>query len=265
MTYQRNEIDDGASSIILQLVVVNIIIFTLQKVSNHALTEILALPVLRWYEPWRWFTYMFCHGDFWHLFLNLWSLLIFGPLVEHGLGAKRFLRLYFASGLLGAACWLPLNLLAFDMGHMRVAPSVVGASGAIFGVMAAAAVLYPNHEIYLIFPPVPIKIRIAVFCWAGLELLHLMQTNDNVAHLAHLGGFAGGYYLARRAGRRSMSPATRVVTSPKDEPPSRPALHRCEVCGVTEHDDRTLDFRVCSQCSGGKEYCLNHLRTHEHS
>lgn len=170
------------------------------------------------------FTYMFLHGGFTHLFFNMFTLFMFGITLERTLGSQRFLILYvvcgIGAGLIQEAVWsltLPdqaIRLLASANGvgvdtikqalvyQPDLLPNqlniftTVGASGAIYGVLLAFAMIYPNLPLYLMFVPVPIKAKYMVAIWVVLELLlGLSAARDGVAHFAHLGGMIFGFML----------------------------------------------------------------------
>ena len=139
------------------------------------------------FRPWQLVTYMFLHADFMHILFNMYGLFLFGRMVAPVLGRARFLTLYFTGGIVGgllhlAANWnsVPLNI-------------AVGASGALFGVMMAAAMIRPNLEMYIMFIPVPVKLKTLVLVYAAIEIFSQWKLNTHVAHLAHLGGFVGAY------------------------------------------------------------------------
>jgi membrane associated rhomboid family serine protease len=136
---------------------------------------------------WQPITYMFLHGNLSHLFFNLFALWIFGQSIETLWGTRRFVTYYFLCGI-GAA------LL-----HMLVAPNpVIGASGGVFGILLAFGVLFPNREIFLLFPPIPIKAKYLVIGYGAFELFNgVFSTQSGVAHFAHLGGMVVGYFLIR--------------------------------------------------------------------
>lgn len=134
---------------------------------------------------WTPLTAMFLHGGFSHLFLNMWGLYLFGTIIAPILGGKRFLTLYLISGFSGNLLWLLFNWSSSS--------GVVGASGALFGIMLATAMLYPDKEFMLIFLPVPMKTKTLVVVYAIVEIMSEFSAIDNIAHLAHLGGFIGGY------------------------------------------------------------------------
>ncbi len=146
---------------------------------------------IRQFEVWRLGTYLFAHANLPHLLFNMWGLFIFGKPLEQRLGSGRFMNLYMTSGIIGGLVWLAANW----SGGLPV----VGASGAVFGVMMATAMLYPNQRIMLLFPPVTLKLKTFVAIFGGLEVwLALNEGGGRVAHIAHLGGIAGGFLYMRQ-------------------------------------------------------------------
>lgn len=160
---------------------INIVVFLLGIGENGSLYLWANEYKFQWYQL---ITYMFFHDGFGHIFFNMYGLYLFGSMVAPILGRKRFLILYFLSGVCGA-----LLHLAANWGERF---PTVGASGALFGVMMAVAMLRPNTELYLLFIPVPVKVKTLVVVYAVLEILSTGRL-DNIAHLAHLGGFVGAY------------------------------------------------------------------------
>lgn len=160
-------------------------------------------------------TYMFMHGGFTHLFFNMFALYMFGGLLERVWGSKRFLIYYFVAGV-GAAIIqelvqygyysiylspyeyvrLPLDALV-PMSQYLNMWNTVGASGAVYGILLAFAMMFPNERMFIIPIPFPIKAKyfVAIFC--VLELLMGLSNNagDNVAHFAHLGGMLFGFII----------------------------------------------------------------------
>jgi membrane associated rhomboid family serine protease len=136
---------------------------------------------------WQLVTYIFLHGSFWHLFFNMLVLYFLGNMVEGVWGSKRFLRYYFACGIGGG-----LLQMLFDYNS-----AVVGASGAIFGLYLAAAMLFPDAYIYLYFV-LPVKIKYFVIGLTVLQLAHGITGPSGIAYFAHLGGMATGLWFFRR-------------------------------------------------------------------
>lgn len=145
------------------------------------------------FQPWRLFTYMFLHAGPWHIVFNMLWLWWMGRVVEETLGPRSFTVIYLGSGVGGA-------LLDVFFAQFLGINYVIGASGAVFGIMVAFAVLYPTMPIHLFLLP-PIEARYVV---AGLIALNILALggNSNVAHIVHLGGAGIGYALmkARQGG-----------------------------------------------------------------
>lgn len=146
--------------------------------------------------PWQIFTYMFMHGDFMHLFLNMFVLWMFGVELENVWGPKKFLFYYVMTGV-GAAL---ANLLIAPL-FTTIGPTV-GASGAIYGVLAAFAYLFPNRPIYIYFF-IPLKAKYMILLYMALDLFSILSSsNTGIAHVAHLGGAVAGFiYLFATRGR----------------------------------------------------------------
>ncbi len=188
--YMSTEINgDNAVSgmkMVLALLGVNIVFFLLIPQESDLYRDmVLSSGALMHFCVWTPLTAMFLHGSFGHLFLNMWGLYLFGTIVAPVLGAKRFLTLYLISGVFGNLLWL-----LFNWGGIG---GVVGASGALFGIMLVTAMLYPDKEFMILFLPVPMKTKTLVVVYAVIEIFSQLSINDNVAHLAHLGGFIGAY------------------------------------------------------------------------
>ena len=156
-------------------------------------------PTSEYFQPVQVITYMFMHGSLTHLFFNMFGLYMFGPPVEYSWGSKRFLFYYLFTGL--GALVLDFAVKYVQINHMGYPPEIadipmVGASGAIFGLLAAFGLLYPNNVIQLLFPPIPMKAKYFVLLYAGLELyLGISGRQADVAHFAHIGGALFGFLL----------------------------------------------------------------------
>ena len=139
-------------------------------------------------------------GGFWHLFMNMYTLYIFGSVVERMIGSRKFTILYLISGL-GAAA---VHLLVMTWMRGAAAP-MLGASGAVYGVLIAYAMIFPNSRISLIFPPISLNAKWMVIIFAVLSLVvGVTGTAEGVAHFAHLGGMIFGFlvvYFWKKAGR----------------------------------------------------------------
>jgi membrane associated rhomboid family serine protease len=139
-------------------------------------------------QPWRFVTYMFLHGSGFHLLFNMLWLWWMGRAVEEGLGPRTFSVIYFGAGIGGAFFHIALSFLYGTS-------IVIGASGAVFGIMVAFAYMYPRVPIMLLFLP-PIEARFVVAALIALDVLFI-GSGDNVARLVHLGGALIGYLLVR--------------------------------------------------------------------
>jgi membrane associated rhomboid family serine protease len=171
------------------ILVANVIMFALYYLLGEGFIDRLALYPLAtpWFEPWQVITYAFMHGGFAHLFFNMFALYMFGRVLEEKWGARRFLVFYFASVLAAAITQLVVTSLSKSL-H-----PTVGASGGVFGVLLAFAMLFPRQRITLLFPPIPMPAWLFVTLYGILELvLGVTNTQQGVAHFAHLGGMVGG-------------------------------------------------------------------------
>lgn len=165
-----------------------------------------------YFWPWQVLTYAFLHGDPLHLFFNMFGLWMFGTELERLWGQKRYIHFLLASVLAAAAVQLIFSALVGSF-----APTI-GASGALFGLLLAFGMLFPNRTIMPLFPPIPMKAKTFVMVFGGLELLLGFQSaphaGGGIAHFAHLGGMLGGWLMIqywrgkppfRRRGPRRVS------------------------------------------------------------
>ncbi|MBN8265754.1 MAG: rhomboid family intramembrane serine protease, partial [Xanthomonadales bacterium] len=168
------------------------------------------LPV---FMPWQLVTYAFLHGGLNHIAFNMLALVMFGSPLEYQWGARRYL-LYYAVSVIGAGlCQLALASWSVAQGS-DIYPTV-GASGGVFGLLLAYGMLFPNHRVMLLFPPIPMKARTLVIVYGAIELLlGFTGLQPGVAHFAHLGGMLFGWLLLRywRRPRPPRPPRFRVVT-----------------------------------------------------
>ena len=208
----RRSFLDAIPVVTRNLIIINVIMFVFTLFSEDFMVRTFALfypasALFRWWQP---LTHMFMHGGFWHIFFNMYTLFIFGSVLERTIGPKRFLLFYFVTGLGAVALhmgvqYLQLHpLLVASASDPSVLPAfyaranvpTLGASGAIYGVLIGYAMFYPNSILTLIFPPVSLKAKWFVLIFAGIELLTgVTGTADGVAHFAHLGGMLFGWLL----------------------------------------------------------------------
>lgn len=191
-------------------------------------------------RPWGLVTYMFVHADFWHMFWNMIGLFFFGPPLEERWGSNEFIRYYIICGIGGAV----LSLLFSPA-------NVIGASAAVYGVMLAFAMLWPNSPIY-IWGILPVKAKWLVAFLATVSLVYGLgqsgAVGGGVAHFAHLGGLAAGFlYMKRDARPKSRAQSgqqkkpRRLAIVPRERGSERTARSDKR---TTKEDDRALLDRV---------------------
>ncbi len=175
------------------LILLNVLTFLLDSVSGNLLTELMALwPIGANFMPWQIITYAFLHGNLTHLLFNMFGVYMFGSDLERVWGPRRYLSFYMVSAIAAAIAQLIVSSLT------AAAYPTVGASGAVFGLLLAYAMVFPRRMVVPLFPPIPMRAPIFVALYGGLELfLGVTGTQAGVAHFAHLGGMAGGYLLMR--------------------------------------------------------------------
>ena len=145
---------------------------------------------------WRLFTYQFLHGNLVHLGMNMMALYVFGPLIEKWWGPKRFLAFYLLCGACGA--WL-MAMFAFNPDIINGEKAwLVGASGSIFGVLVASAMLYPKDEVKLIIPPMWVTVRKLAIIFIALSIGSMFVGYNAGGNAAHIGGALFGYLLVKR-------------------------------------------------------------------
>lgn len=174
------------------LLIINIAIFLLQNILKIPWIYLALQPswVIGRGMIWQLITYMFLHGNWFHLLINMYVLWSFGSAVEAVWGSKQFLVFYFFCGI-GAAI---ISLLAYNS-------VIVGASGAILGLLIACAVMFPDNEIVMLLffiIPLRLKMRHAVWIWVGIDLLGAMSSSSGIAHITHLGGALFGYIYLKQ-------------------------------------------------------------------
>lgn len=178
------------SSPIRILLIANVVIFAignLLPVLGNYLVAYGALRPVFYTDIWRYLTYAFLHGGFWHLAFNMLSLWMFGDDVATEIGYRRFWILYLFCAVFAGVFSIPFYL----MGVMSPFSYIVGASGALMGVFVAYAWLFPNRGILMFFV-IPMRIKYAIWFFIALDVL-LARSNDSVAHFTHLGGVLSGF------------------------------------------------------------------------
>ncbi len=191
--------------VVQNLIIANCVIYlamTLIPAINHFCAEYLQLWWVGapYFHSYQFVTYMFLHGGFGHLFSNMFALWMFGRTLEYELGSKRFLTYYMVCGIGAALLQMGIAALTGEI-YFRL----VGASGAVMGLLLAFGVMHPNNQIYIMPLPFPIKAKWFVLGYAVLEIaLGWSGVNTGIAHFAHVGGMLWGLGLLfwwRKRGR----------------------------------------------------------------
>ncbi|MBK1440637.1 rhomboid family intramembrane serine protease [Parapedobacter sp. ISTM3] len=228
----------GLPPVVKNLLIINIICFVGTMIFEQANRFFgVYYPDSPFFKMWQIITYMFMHGGFTHIFFNMFALFMFGPVLEQVLGSKRFLNYYLITGLgalvlqfgvqaaevyqiagtVAARDWLRFDMLAgvvhgnhpgltqesFEKLVSIYNTPMVGASGAIYGLLIAFGYLFPNTPLMLIFLPVPIKAKYFIPVMILIELfLGVSRTGTSIAHFAHIGGALFGFLLIKLWGIR---------------------------------------------------------------
>ncbi len=204
--------------IVKNLIIINVLVFVAQltlRSEEFNLTEHIMLWPMQHdnFRPYQIATHMFAHSPFgfFHIFFNMFGLWMFGRVLENVWGPQRFLLFYLVCGVGAAACHLGVNYInwqnmveAFNAGNIEEAARyraslapVLGASGAVMGIFAAFAYLFPNTELFIMFIPVPVKAKWAILGMVAIDLFGGVGSfsGDNIAHFAHLGGALTGFIM----------------------------------------------------------------------
>jgi membrane associated rhomboid family serine protease len=194
------------------------------------------VPLFRIWQP---FTYLFLHDvhSIWHILMNMFMLWMFGRELELVWGKNRFLRYYFLTGVGAGLINVIVKTVPALFGHGFSYVPTIGASGAIFGILIACAILFPDRRVYIIPFPVAISMRTVVIIMAAFTFLGTFGLGaDGVSHLCHLGGMLVGYFYLRRGTllysvrntvsdwnyRRNRKRFEVYINKHRKEPPSRP-------------------------------------------
>jgi membrane associated rhomboid family serine protease len=181
-----------------KLLIINVAVFVLQAITGGNQTS----PIDQWFaarpdrliEIWRLITFQFLHGDMWHIIMNMLGIYFLGPVLERHWGSKRFLQFYLLCGVVGGTLYL-------IFGAMGILPSgkLVGASGGVLGLLAAAAVLFPQFKVIMFIFPVPI--RFAAILLVVVYFFNVLHKGANAGgDICHLGGMLTGFLWVRYKG-----------------------------------------------------------------
>ncbi len=226
--------------VVKNLIIINVLMLVatyIMKMRGINLASILGLHYIGSpaFQPYQLVTHLFMHGGFPHLLFNMFALWMFGRVLESVWGPKRFFIYYFVTGLGAAALHMLVLFIEYKVTISHISPDqleyfkelaangkyiqgtasetitsimstpTVGASGAVFGVLLGFGMLFPNTQLMLLFPPIPIKAKYFVIGYGLLELyLGISNPGSNVAHFAHLGGMLFGYLLIKYWNKNSQ-------------------------------------------------------------
>lgn len=195
------------------------------------------VPAYIWtkFYLWQFVTYLFLHGGFWHILMNMFILWMFGSELERTWGSREFLRFYFITGI-GAGIF---NVLVAAFFQSTAFIPIIGASGAIYGILVAYAVLFPDRYVYVYFL-IPVKVKYLIAFLIGLEFLATYRPTDGVAHFAHLGGALVGFLYLKIDWRWKFSKwsPTRVYQNLQDKANAKKQIEEIKIMGEV---DQILD------------------------
>lgn len=221
--------------LVKNIIILNVLMFLGLLALKDPFHDLMAgyYPFSHQFRPWQIVSHMFMHGGFQHILFNLIGIFFFGIYLERHWGAKRFLIYYMICGL--GAFVLHFLIVYLQVGHLEAQMTVeqitevyqtaeqhwaanrgygnalqdelivlmnipvVGASGALFGLIMGFGFLFPEVRVMLLFPPIPLKARVLAIGYAAIEVLMIFQNNpgDNIAHFAHLGGGLTGFIMLK--------------------------------------------------------------------
>jgi membrane associated rhomboid family serine protease len=196
------------SPAIKAIIIANVVMFVVSLLAPSTVEYLGLMPVevLRG-QVWQVVTYMFLHGTIGHIFFNMLALWMFGTELERMWGTPFFLRYYFATGIAAAVSTIVFSMAPTPMTARLYSSLTIGASGAIYGVLLAYGLTFPNRPIYVYFVfPIPAKYFVMIM--GGIALLSSIgDTGGGIAHITHLGGLVAGYALLRGRRFRPMEEA----------------------------------------------------------
>jgi len=211
--FRGNSFLGSIPPVVKNILMINVVMYLITMITGNFMYEHFALFYFKspFFKPYQLVTHMFMHGGFTHILFNMYTLFIFGSVLERIWGGQKFLLYYFVTGLGAALLHLGVMYLQLqgyiaqvNAGNIYAQANIqallttptVGASGAIYGLLLAYGMLFPNNVMQLIFPPVALKAKWFVLIFGALELLlGLSGRGGNVAHFAHLGGMIFGLFL----------------------------------------------------------------------
>ncbi|MDR3226146.1 MAG: rhomboid family intramembrane serine protease [Prevotellaceae bacterium] len=235
MSYNTNTIFDKSTPVVTNIIIINVLMLIASKAFN-LYSFALFYPSSPFFQPYQFITHMFMHGGIFHLVFNMYALWMFGKILEKTWGSQRFFLYYFVTGLGAAALYTLVNYFQLSSIQSHINPEilesmksllsqelrysstdfyinqwydlinvyVVGASGAVFGVLLGFGMLFPNTVLQLLFPPVRLKVKYFVMIYGAIELYLAINNpvGGGIAHTAHLGGMIFGFILIKIWGKK---------------------------------------------------------------
>jgi len=193
------------TDVVKSLIIINVMMFIGTQIAGNEVKYMLAVfyPTSEYFQPYQLITHMFMHANVTHIFFNMYGLFMFGVPLEQKFGPKKFLIYYLLTGF--GALLLYMLIMYIQINYMAMAINInvpmLGASGAIFGLLAGFGVLFANHTIRLLIPPIPMKAKYFVLIFGVLELYLAFSGRDTgVAHFAHIGGAITGFLIMAQWG-----------------------------------------------------------------
>ena len=205
--------------VVKKLLIINIAVYLIQEIVSLGAPGLFSYylglsydGLFRHFFIWQLFTYMFLHGGMLHIFFNLFTLWMFGGELEQSWGSKYFLRYYIIAGIGAGVCIALMNAVTTFQHPQMASASTIGASGAIFALLLAYGVMWPNREVMLYFL-VPIKMKYMVLFFGLIEFIGMIsdaRSVGNVSHIGHVGGILAGAVILFFSGYLSFSKTKRV-------------------------------------------------------
>jgi membrane associated rhomboid family serine protease len=193
------------------LIGANVAMFVLQQMILPSITEWLGLhpyQVIHEFRVWQLVGYMFLHGGLFHILFNMLALWMFGTDLERRWGSRYFLKYYFVTGIGAGALTVLFSLLPFGFAQQLQGVNIIGASGAVYALLLAYALYFPDRQIYMYFV-FPIPVRVFVTIMGAIALYSSLGESGGVANATHLGGLLVGYLYLKR-GKMTLSPFAEV-------------------------------------------------------
>jgi membrane associated rhomboid family serine protease len=191
--------------VVKALVILNVICYIILNLAHLLPLDSFAVfyPQSENFRPYQIITYMFTHGSIAHIFFNMYGLAVIGPAVEYTMKSERFFQLYIIAGIGALLLQFGIQFAEIEYLHKFTAEDIamipmVGASGAVFGVLAAYGTIFPDNVLQLLFPPIALKAKYFVLIYAAIELyLGISNSMPGIAHYAHIGGALFGFLYVK--------------------------------------------------------------------